>query len=522
MTIDRRAFLAAVTARREAIVEATRRLIAAPSPNPPLDCRAAAASVAQALIREAVPGIAIEVIETGDGIVNLVAVLKGRRPGRRVVLSGHLDTYPVLEDLPWTVDPLGGEVRDGRIYGRGACDMKGGIAASIAAFAVLAEHRAHWSGEVVLALSGDEESMGERGAKWLLENRPETRGDATLIADVGSPDVLRFGEKGFLWFEIEAQGKPAHGAHVHLGENAIERLMTALQAVFGLRELPFAAPPAITAAIAKAAPISEVLAGAGESATLNAVTVNIGQIEGGISPNLIPATARARGDIRLPVGVTCAAGRGLPARRAGPAARHRLAHHAAHRAGLHRSRARARPPRRGRGDRGARQGAGGEHARRRLTTTMRSALRMVASRCAMTSVVRPARQLRQRLLDGRSVSVSSAEVASSRIRIGGFFRKMRAMARRCFWPPESLTPRSPIIVSSPAGSRRSPRRDARGGQPRMIGLAGAEPAIGDVLADRAGEQEDVLLHDADLPAQRRQRHVADVDAVDGDAPASTS
>ncbi|MDB5378568.1 MAG: putative vacuolar carboxypeptidase Cps1, partial [Rubritepida sp.] len=303
--IDRSAFLAAVTARREGIVDATLRLIAAPSPNPPLDSRAAA-SVAAALIREAVPGCPIEVIETGDDIVNLVAVLKGRAPGRRVVLSGHLDTYPVLEELSWTVDPLKGTVRDGRIYGRGACDMKGGIAASIATFATLAEHRAHWSGEVVLALSGDEESMGERGAKWLLENRPEVRGDATLIADVGSPDVLRFGEKGFLWFEMEAQGKPAHGAHVHLGENAIERLMGALQALSGLRELPFTAPPAITAAIAKAAPVSEVLAGAGESATLNAVTVNIGQIEGGISPNLIPATARARGDIRLPVGATCA------------------------------------------------------------------------------------------------------------------------------------------------------------------------------------------------------------------------
>jgi len=305
MELDRGAFLAAVAARREGIMDATLRLIAAPSPNPPLDTRAAAA-VAGALIRESVPGIAIEVIETGDDIVNLIAVMRGRAPGRRVVLSGHLDTYPVLEDLPWTVDPLRGTVRDGRIYGRGACDMKGGIAASIAAFAVLAEHRAHWSGEVVLALSGDEESMGERGAKWLLENRPQVRGDAVLIADVGSPDVLRFGEKGFLWLEVEAQGKPAHGAHVHLGENAIERLMAALQAVFGVRGLPVEAPPQITAAIAKAAPISEVLAGAGESATLNAVTVNIGQIEGGISPNLIPAAARARGDIRLPVGVTCA------------------------------------------------------------------------------------------------------------------------------------------------------------------------------------------------------------------------
>ena len=75
--MNRDAFRAALAERRDFIIEGTRRLVAAPSPNPPLDCRAAA-EVAQALIREAVPGVAIEVIEAGDGIVNLVAVLKGR------------------------------------------------------------------------------------------------------------------------------------------------------------------------------------------------------------------------------------------------------------------------------------------------------------------------------------------------------------------------------------------------------------------------------------------------------------
>jgi hypothetical protein len=425
--IDRNAFLAAVIARRQGIVDATLRLIAAPSPNPPLDSRAAA-SVAEALIREAVPDCPIEVIETGDDIVNLVAVLRGGAPGRRVVLSGHLDTYPVLEDLPWTVDPLKGTVRDGRIYGRGACDMKGGIAASIAAFAVLAQHRAHWPGEVVLALSGDEESMGERGAKWLLENRPEVRGDAVLIADVGSPDVLRFGEKGFLWFEVEAQGKPAHGAHVHLGENAIERLMAALQALFGLRGLPFTAPPAITAAIAKAAPISE--ARSAMPALLGDAVLRHHHDAVGIADGRQPV----RDDQRR-----------APAARV----RQRL---------LDRVRSRCRAPR------SPRPGSGSAGS---------------SGRC------------------GRWPGAASARPRASR----------RARRPPCRAPAG----RSAITASSLA--RRAPQD---------LGLAGAEPAIGDVLAHRAGEQEDILLHDADLPAQGGQRHVADIDAVDGDAPESTS
>jgi acetylornithine deacetylase/succinyl-diaminopimelate desuccinylase-like protein len=107
-----------------------------------------------------------------------------------------------------------------------------------------------------------------------------------------------------MWVEVEATGAPAHGAHVHRGTNAIDRLRVALDRLKNLETIPFRAPPAITEAIARAKPISEPLSGAGESETLQRVTVNIGTIEGGTSPNLVPAQAVARADIRLPVGIT--------------------------------------------------------------------------------------------------------------------------------------------------------------------------------------------------------------------------
>lgn len=277
-------------------------LIATPSPNPDGDTRAVAALAAD-LIKEHVPGAEIELHRGSEEIVNVVARIRGAGPGRRVVFNGHLDTYPVGDAGKWTVNPAG-EVRDGRLYGRGAADMKGGIAASIVAMAALAEQRAHWRGEAVLTLAGDEESMGPLGTKLLLDKVPHATGDATIIGDAGSPMVARFGEKGFIWIEITAEGKASHGAHVHLGMNALDRLRVALDRVSALRDLPVDMPDQVREAIAAAKAISEPLCGTGEAEVLQSPTVNLGIVIGGTSPNLVPPTAHAALDIRLPVGLT--------------------------------------------------------------------------------------------------------------------------------------------------------------------------------------------------------------------------
>jgi len=291
-----------VDAARAELIDITRRLVAVASPNPPSDTHAVA-QVAEALLR-AIPGMEVERIEPEPRVVSLVGRLEGRRPGRRLIFNGHLDTFPLLEQLPWTVPPLGGVLKDGKLFGRGVCDMKGGMACSLLAASLLAQHRDAWSGEIVLTLAGDEENMGSLGTGWLLERLPHARGDANICGDVGSPRVVRFGEKGLMWVEVEATGSPAHGAHVHRGVNAIDRLRAALDCLKELEQVPFQAPPVVTAAIARARPISEALSGVGESETLQRVTVNIGTIEGGTSPNLVPTHAIARADIRLPVGIT--------------------------------------------------------------------------------------------------------------------------------------------------------------------------------------------------------------------------
>ena len=111
------------------------------------------------------------------------------------MLNGHLDTFPIGE-ARWSHPPLGADLEDGRIYGRGACDMKAGVAALVLAFVSPAEFRDTWNGELVLTLVGDEETGGRWGTQYLLANVEEAMGDAMLNADTGSPRVVRVGEKG--------------------------------------------------------------------------------------------------------------------------------------------------------------------------------------------------------------------------------------------------------------------------------------------------------------------------------------
>ena len=139
-------FLARIEERVEEAVALCRRFVRIDSQNPPGDTSGFAAAV-EALLRE-IPDVSCQLVVGRAPATNLVARVSGDGPGRRLVFNGHLDTFPIGEG-DWSRDPLGGELVDGRIYGRGACDMKAGVAASVLAFVLLAEFRAHWRGEAV-------------------------------------------------------------------------------------------------------------------------------------------------------------------------------------------------------------------------------------------------------------------------------------------------------------------------------------------------------------------------------------
>ena len=290
-------------AQRGQIVTLAKRLLAVSSENPPGDTSAIVTEIENILSTAA--GIVVERHCSTDQIHNVVARVRGGLPGKRLVFNGHLDTFPLGNPTAWSVDPLG-EERDGRLYGLGISDMKGGVAASLFALSHLAANREDLAGEVVATFVGDEETMGTLGTQFLLDNVPHARGDAMISADAGSPSVLRCGEKGIIWLELNATGQSAHAAHVHRGNSAIEKLIAVIVALQTLRNYQVVSPQNVLDAIAVSAPVSEQLSGAGESSVLRQVTITFGTFRGGRLPNIVADEAQATADIRLPVGVSVA------------------------------------------------------------------------------------------------------------------------------------------------------------------------------------------------------------------------
>lgn len=163
--------------------------------------------------------------------LNVVGTREGlsRRP--TVHLNGHFDVVPAGEG--WTLDPFGGVVRDGRIYGRGSCDMKAGIAA--AAFAAEAIRRAGVPVPGTIEVSGtvDEESGGFAGVAWLAEHGriSATRTDFCIIPEPLNVDRVCVGHRGVYWFEVAARGHIGHGSMPFLGVSAIEGMGHLLQVI---------------------------------------------------------------------------------------------------------------------------------------------------------------------------------------------------------------------------------------------------------------------------------------------------
>lgn len=154
--------------------------------------------------------------------INVIGRHSGDSTGPAVHLNGHFDVVPAGHG--WTRDPFGGEIVDGRLYGRGACDMKAGIAAAV--FAAEAIRRAGVRTTLPVEISGtvDEESGGFAGVAWLAENRllSGDRTKAVIIPEPFGVDRICIGHRGVYWFEVVAEGRIAHGSMPYLGDNAIE------------------------------------------------------------------------------------------------------------------------------------------------------------------------------------------------------------------------------------------------------------------------------------------------------------
>jgi acetylornithine deacetylase len=203
------------------------------------------------------------------GRCNVVARVAGRNPGRRVVLEAHMDTVSITG---MTIPPFDPVVRDGCLYGRGACDTKGGLAAMMHAVAALKERSITPPCEVWLAAVVDEE-FAFQGVLALCAG---LEAHAAIVAE---PTSLRavISSKGVLRWKIRTKGKAAHSSKPHLGVNAISQMARVVSAIE-------------RNANALAARVHRLLGPA---------TVNVGVIRGGVQVNFVPDLCEIEVDRRL-------------------------------------------------------------------------------------------------------------------------------------------------------------------------------------------------------------------------------
>jgi succinyl-diaminopimelate desuccinylase len=228
------------------VLRYARALIAAPSENPG-GTEDAAATVAGDILSSL--DAASETIRSDAGRPSIVAsVGAGSRP--HLAWNGHLDVVPAGSPDTWTSGPWEGRIRDGRLIGRGAVDMKGAIAAALGAVSAIRRARVTLAGRLDLHLVADEELAGVHGTRVLLDKGLLDQ-DACIV---GEPSDLRLGlaERGGAWITATARGTAAHGSQPHLGVNAItsmSRFLLRLPEALPQRTHPLVGAPTVNAAL---------------------------------------------------------------------------------------------------------------------------------------------------------------------------------------------------------------------------------------------------------------------------------
>lgn len=318
------------------VVSYLRDLIRLDTSNPPGNEMLAAEYLARVLHAA---GVAPVVIETAPRRGNVIARIRGDGSAAPLLLYSHTDVVPVERER-WTVDPFGGEIKDGFVYGRGALDMKGITAMQLAVFLALAQ--AQQAGltlrrDVILAATADEEADTNQGIGILVERHPDLLRAEYALSEFGGYSLhignrcfypIQTAEKGNVWMRVIARGRPGHASVPH-ADNAVVHLARAVDKLARLR-LPTRITPTSRAFIAGLAegigggqgialrawldmdalrevPLHRLLGDTSLAAELYAIThdtiVPTG-LRGGYKTNVVPSSAEATLDCRILPGAT--------------------------------------------------------------------------------------------------------------------------------------------------------------------------------------------------------------------------
>ena len=225
-----------IESNKQNLVDFTQELIRIPTINPPGDAYTPCAELIGSRLKKR--GFDIQYIRAHDTHgdsdqfprTNVIARIEGNRPGATIHFNSHIDVVEAGDG--WTFDPFAAQISDGKIYGRGACDMKGGLAASVIAVEAYLECNRGFPGAIEISGTVDEESGGFGGVAYLaslgLFSKP--RVDHVIIPEPLNKDRVCLGHRGVWWAEIETFGTQAHGSMPFLGDCAVRHMGSVIQA----------------------------------------------------------------------------------------------------------------------------------------------------------------------------------------------------------------------------------------------------------------------------------------------------
>lgn len=221
-------------------------------------------------------GMKTDVIDFGNNRANVIGRLSGTGTRKALLLNGHLDTVPPGE-VAWEHDPFSGHVEDGRIYGRGSADMKGGLAAMIMAVKIIKKSGLELKGDLIFCGTAGEEADSMGAFDFL--NKGGLHDVGAIIIGEPSSCGINISEKGALWLTITTLGKTAHGAFPDQGINAITCMNAVITELLSY-QFKYAA-----------------------NALLSQPTMNIATIQGGVKTNVVPDKCVITLDIRTVPGM---------------------------------------------------------------------------------------------------------------------------------------------------------------------------------------------------------------------------
>ena len=264
-------------------------------------------------------GIEVEYIETAPEREVLVAHMRGDGSKRPIMLCNHTDVVPV-EEAYWTVPAFEGLVTDGRVYGRGAVDMKGCGVMQLIAFLLLKRQGIALKRDVVFCAVPDEEAGSDWGMVWLCENRPDVV-DVEFELSEGGGGSTRFGreeaklfsvatnEKDICWLRLTAVGRPGHGSVPHAENSAVYLVQALNRLIDWERGLTFTpdteayitrlAEAGLMPPLSDRAAVEERVKNSPELLAMFINTLNLTMLDAGIKANVIPAKSEAVIDCRL-------------------------------------------------------------------------------------------------------------------------------------------------------------------------------------------------------------------------------